>query len=89
MLRVIVEIVPHGEEARKREIGKMIIGLHDHPKYPEFGNYTVEVMEYKLDRGQIGMFTTDQFHITDHRRDAGAFELIKRAFEALCHPETR
>lgn len=83
MLRVRMEIVPYGIEARTRPIGDLIISLSvpPHPRFPEIGNYDVRL---ELAADQPAWPATEfcdglEFKIHNHRRAAGAFELVRRA----------
>lgn len=39
-LRLTLELIPRGDESRKRVVGTLEIeNTDDHPKHPKFGNY--------------------------------------------------
>ena len=74
MLEVIVNIVPYGDESKRKQIGKMyLINTGDHPKRPEYGRYTVH-----HDGGS--------FLIQSWRRDAGFWGLIRKALNRYLNP---
>lgn len=73
-LRVKLEIVPHGKEEETYEIGRLDIfnvGL------AEFGHHEYRVIEINEERG--GLHQRSLFH----RRQLGAWALVKKALEAL------
>jgi hypothetical protein len=71
MLRLTLEVVPHGNESRARTIGVIeIVNTGDHPGRPEYGNY----------RGTMG---DREVEVTHHRRDDGAWKLVRRVLRAL------
>ncbi len=63
MLEVIVNIVPFGDESKRRELGRMtIINTVDHQKRPEYGRYIVHhdggsfvIKSWKRERGFWGL----------------------------------
>lgn len=73
-LRVKVEIVPFGEEDKAYEIGRLDIFNK--------GPYTFGHCEYgviDLNKDKEGLYEKTILH----RRDLGAFELIRKAIEEL------
>lgn len=74
MLRVTIELVPHGDESRKRTLGTMdIINTGKNAGRPEFGDYIVHKSD---EQGDV------EVRIHNHRRDAGFWLLLSRA--AMC-----
>jgi hypothetical protein len=67
MLRITVDLVPHGDESRVQPIGEMIIA-NDGTGSEEFSNYVFAMHDDK--RG------TDFGTIEDFYRNAGFWELI-------------
>lgn len=84
MLRVTIEIVPHGDESRKRTIEQMTLALRSDSPLPLVGHYDVEVRKEKFHGHDAKMFLTDRFIVRDHPRAHGARELVRRALEIAC-----
>jgi hypothetical protein len=58
LLRVSVQLLPHGDQAQAREIARMeIVNTGDHPERPHKGNYTVRVVTH----------TPATLHVTQRR----------------------
>lgn len=75
MLRCIVEVVPLGNEIQKYEIERLeIINDATHPRRPEYGNYKYSFRNY------TGI-------IKNHKRDDGAFVLIKNILSQVLPEE--
>jgi hypothetical protein len=75
VLRVTVEIVPHGVEANKKTLATFAIGnTMQHEGRPRWGDYDVAV-----ESGEDGHI--DTFAITDHWRLHGWALLASRAIE--------
>ena len=81
MLRLTLEIVPFGDEGLTRPIGLIHIGLRQvHGR--NIGDYHIYCYD---DTGEL----RDEFDVTDHPRDDGAWELVRRAVEAYLDKELR
>ena len=76
ILRVTVEIVPFGDEDEKYEISRLEIFNKGHA---EFGHCEYGVIEINKERETAGLHTKDVLH----RRDLGAWQLIKKVIEEL------
>ena len=78
MLRVTVELVPHGIENQKREIASMIIG---NVGSRESGT-TYRVTRKEAGNPMLGIPREDtMFHIHDHDRRQSVWDLIAKAAE--------
>lgn len=78
MLRVTVEIVPFGEESRKRTISTLEIG--NLQGYGDVCDYICRLKDGEKD---------ETFYVRNHERKKGAWELIRRVSECYVMPETR
>jgi len=68
MLRVTVQILPHGDEETARTLATLdVINTVDHPKRPHYGRYRV-----RLDGQEVG-------RIASHKRSRGWYWLVRRA----------
>ena len=77
MLEIRIDIVPFGQESRRRTLEKFqIINTADHPRRPEYGNYAVHHLD------EVGL-TEVVCRIKGHRRDRGYWPLIRKAIKAL------
>ncbi len=78
-LRVTVEIVPFGVEARSRRIG--LYEISNNGRTPgEFGDYNVRVLD-------PARCVTVKFHknlVVGHLRSTGFVKLLRQVFAALC-----
>lgn len=84
-MRVTIEIVPYGEEAKAYTIAELNFALDPESPLPAVGHYNVEVSELKFNNGDPNLFNTDQFRVLDHERAKGALELARRGLELACH----
>lgn len=82
MIRVTIEIVPFGDEARKRTVGRMVVGLQQVDRAKNLGDYVVRVETDKFGTSPE-LTLTDEFQIFGHPRSEGVFELLRRCFEEL------
>jgi len=73
-LRVKLEIIPHGDEGRAYEIGRLDIFNKGHI---DFGHCAYGVIEQTP---EIGALHDEEIF---HRRDLGAWELVRKAIEEL------
>jgi len=73
MLRVTFEIVPHGEEDKCREIGKMIVALQSVDNM-NIGTYISQLVA-------DAPVATEVVKINDHWRHNGAYDLVRRCLE--------
>ncbi len=73
-LRVKLEVVPFGDEDKTYEIGRLDIY---NKGIVEFGHAEYGVLD--LSKGQEGKYVDTIFH----RRDLGAWRLVKRALDKL------
>lgn len=71
MLRVTVELVPFGDESRKKVIGEMVIANDGLAQEPDVGNYDA-VIEADTWSGQGRQYR----RITDHPRESSVWYLI-------------
>lgn len=70
MLRVTIEVVPHGIEPHKAIVSEVVIeNRKDHEGWPERGNYRIEVRD--------GAPKPLVFTIDDHERRLGYWPLIQ------------
>lgn len=76
MIRVIVEVIPHGTTAEEIATIEIMNNL-THEKRPEMGNYDVVCL------GPRGQERTVQ--VKNHHRDHGVVPLIKMALNRLGH----
>jgi len=75
MIRVTVEIVPHGIEERKKTIGRInIVNTCKHKKRPVYGEYKVCVVD-------VGDATEDSFKIPTFKRSDGIWKLLFKIFK--------
>lgn len=71
MLEVIINLVPHGREAARTELGRLVItNTLTHPNRPQYGNYAV----YDEDRNLVG-------EVSDYDRSLGFWELVKQVLQ--------
>jgi hypothetical protein len=80
MLVVKIELWPHGDESRARELGRMLISNRgDHPNRPKRGNYRVRLLR----RGSKTAVTREATVEDYPRQSYPVWTLVKRALEAL------
>lgn len=89
-LRVTVEIVPHGDESSKYEIGRLNIS---NIGAADFGHHEYIVNEDRLNPGDTYFREGSTYQIIRHpnvfhRRNSGFWELIKRAIKDIDFRET-
>jgi hypothetical protein len=72
VLRVTLEIMPFGEEDKKRQISRFDI-FNKGPA--EFGHYRYGVIE--INENEAGLWSKEVLH----RRDLGAEELVRKVLE--------
>lgn len=77
MIRVTIEIIPHGREELKNKIGEIVIGnTVDHENRPEYGNYVVSIRD-------LGRNIKKDIKIKDHKRSDGVWVLLKKILENI------
>lgn len=81
-LRITVELIPRGDERRKRVIGVMDIeNTGDHPEHPKLANY-----RYRMTGPIHGSDCPDHWHegqLWDVERSRGYWAHIKDALNAV------
>ena len=77
MLRIRVEIVPHGDEAKTHTITEITASLREDSDFPTKGNYNVVVKEERFNGGDPALFETDRFVLKGHGRGEGALKLLQ------------
>lgn len=82
MLEVKVDLLPLGEERRRRRLTTIhIINLGDHIRDGVFGNYRVEAWGNESDPANDPPDSIT--YVTDYERVYGASALVGKAIEAL------
>lgn len=79
MLRITVELVPHGDEDRAKEIAQMVIA-NDGTGDPYLGNYEgwIGADEYTDEPAKFGI-------IKGHDRSKGVWELVRLMLKSILH----
>lgn len=80
MIRVIVELVPDGDESRVQQIGSMEIVNDETSTSLSLGNYDVEVKTLSPVRP---VFVVDRVRVTNHNRLQPVWPLVKACLEKL------
>ena len=83
MLRITVDIVPVGDEARKHTIAEITAGLRKDSDMPAQGNYNVVIKEERFNRGNPALLETDSFVIKEHWRGEGALKLVQLILQRM------
>ena len=78
-LRVTLEILPTGDEARARTIGVMVIERTTLRDDPETYNWYVITFQDSTTKHFAG-----KGQVIEHKYDDGAWELVRRAIENFC-----
>lgn len=76
MLRIKIDLVPHGRESASRQISEILIANVGHGK-SDVTNYDY-VYVYETDRGEQG-----EGKVFDHKRNAGVHELLHRTCDLI------
>lgn len=82
MLRIIVELVPFGDESKKKEIACAKIwndGTMDEDNSEEWGNYEARIMEGEVNSQAI-MYSKK---VKNHKRNQSVWCLIRAVLENI------
>jgi hypothetical protein len=77
---VKIELWPHGDSSKAKQIGQVNIALETVTQTEEIGDYSVELLHAGMYWGRPGNWKTGR--LTGHRRMLSPYHLVMRAIAA-------